>query len=135
MLRRDLIRVGGCFPLAAGAAGALQDPTKPQAVQVVPRYKFEIEMMVPRESLCPVHNAGEKFSYPEDLGRICPWLRDSMSGILRAMEWGALFPWDYDGTPYKKVSDPNGVCTEFVRCPDPTVNGIVAKVIRRPLKD
>lgn len=71
-----------------------------------------------------------KSSYPEDLGRVCPWLRDSMSGILRAMEWGATFPWDYEGTPYRKRSDPEGVSTEFVRCPDPTANGVVAKITR-----
>jgi hypothetical protein len=53
-----------------------------------------------------------------------------MSGILRAMEWGATFPWDYEGTPYRKRSDPEGVSTEFVRCPDPTANGVVAKITR-----
>ncbi len=59
---------------------------------------------------------------------------DSMSGIPRAMEWGVVFPWDYGGTPYKKVSDPNGVCTEFVRCPDPAANGAVVKITRRAVK-
>ncbi len=100
----------------------------------MPRYKFEIEVVAPRNSLCHAHKIGERFACPQDLGRMCPWLRDSMSGILRAMEWGAVFPWDYDGTPYKKVSDPNGVCTEFVRCPDPTADGIVVKITRRTLK-
>ena len=34
------------------------------------------------------------------------------------------------GTAYEKVIDPEGVTTEFVRCPDPTASGIVVKVIR-----
>lgn len=134
MLRRDLIRIGGCTPLAIAAVANQQDPTLQQVAQVAPRYKFEIEVVAPRKSLCHAHKIGERFAYPQDLGRMCPWLRDSMSGILRAMEWGAVFPWDYDGTPYKKVSDPNGACTEFVRCPDPTANGIVVKITRRTLK-
>ncbi len=133
MLRRELIRMSGFCPLAAGSLAAQQDPTKPQVAPVAPRYRFEIEVVAPRNPLCHAHKMGERFAYPEDLGRMCPWLRDSMSGILRAMEWGAVFPWDYDGTPYQKVSDPNGVCTEFVHCPDPTANGIVVKITRRTL--
>jgi len=35
----------------------------------------------------------------------------------------------YQGTPYEKVVDPDGVTTEFVRCPDPT-SGLVAKITR-----
>lgn len=50
------------------------------------------------------------------------------------MEWGAVFPWDYEGTPFHKVSDPEGVTTEFVRCPDPTPDGIVVKITRRAIK-
>jgi hypothetical protein len=38
-------------------------------------------------------------------------------------------PWKYEGTPYEKVINPDGVTTEFVRCPDPTSN-LVAKIIR-----
>ncbi len=134
MLRRELLWCGGCGATELIAATAQQDPTKPQVVKLQPRYKFQIEVVAPRQSLCHAHRFGERFAYPEDLGKICPWLFDSMSGILRAMEWGAVFPWDYDGTPYKKVSDPNGVCTEFVHCPDPTANGIVVKITRRTLK-
>jgi uncharacterized repeat protein (TIGR04076 family) len=77
------------------------------------------------------HKVGEKFAYPQDLGKICAWLRDAMSGVLRAMENGAVLPWTYKGTPYEKVIDPNGVTTEFIRCPDPTAAGIVVKITRR----
>jgi len=77
---------------------------------------------------------GEKFAYPQEFGKLCPWLRDAMSGILRAMEWGAVLPWTYQGTPYQKVIDPDGVTTEFIRCPDPTAAGIVVKITRTLVK-
>jgi len=35
----------------------------------------------------------------------------------------------YEKTPYEKVIDPNGITTEYVRCPDPTSN-LVAKITR-----
>jgi uncharacterized repeat protein (TIGR04076 family) len=73
---------------------------------------------------------GHKFRYPEDLGEMCPWLLDSLSGMLRALENGVSLPWRYTGTPYEKVIDPEGVTTEFVRCPDPTAAGIVVKITR-----
>lgn len=76
---------------------------------------------------------GQKFCYPEDLGKICPWLVDSMTGMIRALENGGMLPWKYKGTPYEKIIDPDGVTTEFVRCPDPTASGIVIKVTRTAL--
>ena len=76
---------------------------------------------------------GQKFRYPDDLGEMCPWLADSMMGMIRALESGGTLPWRYKGTPYEKVNDPDGVTTEFVRCPDPTACGIVIKIIRTAL--
>jgi len=38
-------------------------------------------------------------------------------------------PWRYENTPYEKVIDPDGVTTEYVRCPDPTAD-LVAKITR-----
>jgi uncharacterized repeat protein (TIGR04076 family) len=73
---------------------------------------------------------GQKFRYPDDLGQLCPWLLDSLSGVIRALEHGGTLPWTYRGTPYEKVIDPDGVTTEYVRCPDPTASGIVIKVTR-----
>ena len=54
---------------------------------------------------------------------------DSMNGFLRVLEYGGSLTWMYRGTPYEKTVDPDGVTTEFVRCPDPT-SGLVAKIIR-----
>ncbi len=76
---------------------------------------------------------GQKFRYPEDLGEMCPWLMDSLTGMLRALEHGGELPWKYRGTPYEKVINENGVTTEYIRCPDPTKSGIVVKVTRREI--
>lgn len=76
---------------------------------------------------------GQKFRYPEDLGELCPWLVDSLTGVIRALEYGGILTWKYQGTPYEKAIDPDGVTTEFVRCLDPTASGIVIKVTRTAL--
>lgn len=59
---------------------------------------------------------------------MCPWLVDSITGMVRALENGGELPWRYRGTPYEKIIDPEGVTTEYVRCPDPTAAGIVLKI-------
>ena len=96
-----------------------------------------------REGICAwMHYAGEdrplrvgdRFRYPEDLGRLCPWLLDGLTGVIRSLEHGGTLPWRYRGTPYEKEIDPEGVTTEFVRCIDPTASGIVVKVIRRAVE-
>ncbi len=78
---------------------------------------------------------GQKFTYPDDLGQMCPWLVDSLMGMTRALENGGNLPWKYTSTPYEKSIDPEGVTTEFVRCPDPTASGIVVKIIRTAIAD
>lgn len=78
----------------------------------------------------PQKKVGDTFRYPEDLGKMCPWLVDSLTGFLRALEHGATLGWRYRGTPYEKEIDPDGVTTEYVRCPDPTACGIVMKITR-----
>jgi uncharacterized repeat protein (TIGR04076 family) len=79
--------------------------------------------------------AGQKFRYPEDAGKLCPWLLDSLQSVITTLRFGGTLPWDYEGTPYQKVIDPDGVTTEFVRCIDPTASGIVVKVIRTRLPE
>ena len=80
------------------------------------------------------YQVGQTFRYPDDLGKLCPWLVDSMTGMLRALENGGTLPWRYRGTPYEKVIDPDGITTEFVRCPDPTVP-VVIKITRTALPE
>ena len=81
------------------------------------------------------YQAGHVFSYPDDKDKLCPWLVDSMSGIIEALLSGETLGWRYKGTPYEKVIDKQGITTEFIRCIDPTESGIVVKVIRTKLPD
>jgi hypothetical protein len=79
------------------------------------------------------YQVGRTFSYPEDVDVLCPWLLDSLRGIIKALSAGETLRWRYKDTPYEKVFDLDGVTTEYVRCLDPTASGIVVKVIRTRL--
>jgi hypothetical protein len=79
------------------------------------------------------YDVGRRFSYPEDAEVMCPWLLDSLRGIIKALGAGKTLGWRYKGTPYEKVIDHLGITTEYVRCIDPTDSGIVVKVIRTKL--
>ena len=81
------------------------------------------------------YRVGDKFQYPQDMGKLCPWLVDSLTGIIRALENGGTLGWKYAGTPYEKEIDPDGITTEYVRCLDPTASGIVIKVTRTALSE
>ena len=81
------------------------------------------------------YQAGQRFAWPEDAGKLCPWLLDSLHSMIHTLRFGGTLPWGYAGTPYEKVIDPEGVTTEFVRCPDPTASGIVVKLIRTRMPD
>jgi len=81
------------------------------------------------ESGCGKHKVGEKLKYPQDKGKVCHWLLDSATTMIRVLEYGGRLGWSYKGTPYEKVLEKDGVTTEFVRCPDPTSAGVVLKII------
>ena len=81
------------------------------------------------------YQQGQRFSYPEDNGKICPWLLDSMHGVIHVLRNDGILGWMYEGTPYEKEIDRDGVTTEFVRCIDPTASGIVVKIIRTWVPD
>jgi uncharacterized repeat protein (TIGR04076 family) len=117
--------------MAAAGHGDVQEKER-QAVPPPPpqkkKYKIDIEIYEARpDSWC--HKKGDTFSYPADMGKICPWLQSSLHDFLILLAQGATLPWKYEGTPYEKVIDPDGVTTEYVRCPDPTSN-LVAKITR-----
>jgi uncharacterized repeat protein (TIGR04076 family) len=76
------------------------------------------------------YQAGQRFRYPEDTGKLCPWLLDSLHGVIHILRTGGTLGWTYEGTPYEKKIDKDGVTTEYVRCIDPTASGIVVKIIR-----
>ena len=127
MERRDFLGKSGC-----GLAGLITIPTIVTATEEVPpqrkRYNIDIEIYEARkDTWC--HKKGDKFKYPEDWGKLCPWLRGSLNDFIRALEQGVTLSWKYENTPYEKVIDPDGITTEYVRCPDPTAD-LVAKIIR-----
>jgi uncharacterized repeat protein (TIGR04076 family) len=93
------------------------------------RYGNKLELEVFEGDGCPYHEVGDIFKFPEDMGKVCPWLLDSAHSMMRSLMMGGTLPWDYRGTPYEKVFNEKDVTTEFVRCPDPTSAGIVVKII------
>jgi uncharacterized repeat protein (TIGR04076 family) len=95
---------------------------------------FTIELEVFESGGCGYHKVGDKLRYPEDRGIMCPWLLDSVSSMIRVLRFGGTLPWKYSGTPYKKEIDQDGITTEFVRCPDPTSDGVVLKIIRKKIR-
>ena len=80
------------------------------------------------------YQVGQRFSYPEDIGKLCPWLLDSLHGVVHVLRFGGTLGWRYTDTPYEKEISSKGVTTEFVRCIDPTASGIVVKVISTKTK-
>ncbi len=136
MERRDFLTACGLAGAAmAGSATSARaqqraDPTRPSPAPAPGRYRIDVEIVECKNGSCAQHRLGEKFAYPADRGRMCPWLLDSMNGAIRVLEFGGTLRWRYEGTPYEKVIDPDGITTEFIRCPDPTADGVVAKITR-----
>ena len=123
-----------CEVAGSGAAGAVVLPVvegeRAAAAQEQRTYTYTVEIVEGPAGGCGWgHKPGDTFEYPAQKGAICHWLMDSMNGFMRVLEYGGHLPWMYGGTPYEKVVDPDGVTTEFVRCPDPT-SGLVAKITR-----
>ena len=63
------------------------------------------------------HKPGESFSWPEDVGKICPWVTYTLFPAITTLEYGGTFPWG---------NDPNR--TSFC-CPDPA-NPVVVEIVR-----
>jgi uncharacterized repeat protein (TIGR04076 family) len=94
---------------------------------------YEIEIEIFKGNGCDHHQSGEKFRYPEDMGKLCPWLMDSINAMIKVLQFGGKLPWKYKDTDFEKMPDVDGITTEFVRCPDPTSAGVVARITRRTL--
>jgi uncharacterized repeat protein (TIGR04076 family) len=100
----------------------------------ISKYKIKLEVF---ESTCSRanHKKGDTFRYPQDKGKMCHWLLAAAEPMIRVLKYGGNLQWTYKGTPYEKVKDPNGITTEFVRCPDPTGHNLVLKIIKERIKD
>jgi uncharacterized repeat protein (TIGR04076 family) len=127
MKRREFLGKTGCgvASIAAATSGLALGKGQEQPRR---RYKIEVEIYENKKNRT-CHKVGEKFKYPEDIGKICPWFLSSMHDPIILLQRGVTLPWKYEGTPYEKVIDPDGITTEYIRCPDPTAN-LVAKIIR-----
>ncbi len=99
------------------------------------KIKYSIEIEIVKGSNCDHHRVVDTYVYPDDMGHICPWLLDSINSMIRVLQFGGTLPWQYKNTEFEKKIDQNGVTTEFIRCPDPTDAGVVAKITRNTLTD
>jgi hypothetical protein len=73
---------------------------------------------------------GMKLKYPEEAGKMCPWLLNDINQIVQIMRFGGEMHWTYENTPYEKVFGENGKTTEYIRCIDPTKSGIVIEIAK-----
>ena len=53
---------------------------------------YTIELEVFESGGCAYHKVGDKLRYPEDRGIMCPWLLDSISGMIRVLRYGGTLP-------------------------------------------
>jgi len=59
----------------------------------MPKVSIEITNIL-EEGTCPVgHKIGEKFSYPEDIGKLCPAALNSIYPLIGVMESGGSKPY------------------------------------------
>ena len=134
MDRKDFLKKSGCGMLCFSAAPLLVQSANAQGsfpVQERKRFKIDIEIYEAREdSWC--HKKGDKFEYPADMEKLCPWLLASMHDFIKLLQHDVTLSWKYEGTPYEKVLNENGITTEYVRCPDPT-GDLVARITRTEL--
>jgi uncharacterized repeat protein (TIGR04076 family) len=135
MERKEFCRKAGCGILSFSAIPLLVSGESAQNQEQSPKrkqFKIDIEIYEAKQN-SGCHKKGDKFEYPKDMAQICPWLLSSMHDFIRLLQNDATLSWKYEGTPYEKVINKDGITTEFVRCPDPTVN-LVAKIIRTEIK-
>ncbi len=131
MERKEFCKKAGCGILGFSAVPLFVNDASANAREqssMRKKFKIDIEIFEARQDTW-CHKKGDKFVYPDDMGKICPWLLSSMHDFIRLMQNDVTLTWKYEGTPYEKVINKDGVTTEFVRCPDPTSN-LVAKITR-----
>ena len=133
MERKEFCKKAGCGILGFSTVPLLANDSSSQVQAQKPkRFKIDIEIYEAREDTW-CHKKGDTFEYPKDMGRICPWLLSSMHDFIRLLQNDVTLNWKYEGTPYEKIINMDGITTEFVRCPDPT-SDLVAKITRTEIK-
>lgn len=99
------------------------------------KINFRIQIEVVEAGGCELHRVRERYTYPDDIQAICPWLMDSANAMIRVLQFGGRLPWTYRDTPYEKYVNDSEQAVEFVRCPDPTVAGVVIKITKTQLTE
>jgi len=134
MNRKDFLKKSGCGMLYLSTMPLFMQSASAKGVSEKEKhYKIDIEIFeAPENSFC--HQKGTSYEYPADIGKMCPWLLASMHDFIRLLENGVTLNWKYEGTPYEKKLNENGVTTEYLRCPDPTTS-VVAKIIRTEVEE
>ena len=129
MKRREFLKKAGCGAAGFTVIPMAQASNDEKGELILRRYDIEVEVVeVGPKTRC--HKVGEKFKWPQEMGKLCHWLGSALDPVVTSLAGGAIYPWRYQGTAYEKVIDPEGVTTEFIRCPDPTEAGIVVRITR-----
>jgi hypothetical protein len=93
---------------------------------------------VVKEGICAwmydAYEVGHRFRYPEDLGLLCPWLVDSLTGMMRAREWRDVSP-EVSRDAVREGDGSGRGCDGVRPSPDPTALGIVVKITRTALPE
>ena len=135
MERKEFCKKAGCGILGFSAIPLLANDASAQGQEQSPKrkqFKLDIEIYEARQDTW-CHKKGDKFDYPKDMATICPWLLSSMHDFIRLLQNDVTLTWKYEGTPYEKIINKDGITTEYVRCPDPTAN-LVAKITRTEIQ-
>jgi uncharacterized repeat protein (TIGR04076 family) len=136
MERKEFCKKAGCGILSFSTMTLLGNdgstPFQKQPIRIK-AFTINIEIYEVRQNNCFFHTKGEIFEYPKDMANICPWLLSSMHDFIILLQNDVTLRWKYEGTPYEKIINKDGITTEYVRCPDPTAN-LVAKIIRTEIK-
>ena len=69
------------------------------------KIRYEIEIEIFKGNGCDHHRLGEKYKYPDEIGKLCPWLLDSIQAMIRVLQFGGSLPWKYNDTEYEKMID------------------------------
>lgn len=103
MKRRDFIQKSACCMPAVMATSpilafeAQEEEDKPKRR----KYKISLEIYEAREDTW-CHKKGEKFEYPGDMHKICPWLLGSMHDFIRLLSTGSPCPGNMRRLPMRR---------------------------------
>ena len=94
MRRREFIEKAGCGAVGFAAAPLAEAQEESGTSVVMRRYDMDIEVYeVGPQTRC--HKKGEKFKWPQDIGKVCHWLASALDPVCTSLNAGATFPWKY----------------------------------------